>query len=76
VSTDDRTAALGAIAVPTLVIHGSADPLIDVTGGQATAAAIPNADLLVIGGMGHAQPRGAIPRLVAAIVANTQRAPA
>jgi pimeloyl-ACP methyl ester carboxylesterase len=72
---DDRTQALGRITAPTLVVHGSADPLIGVSGGYATAAAIPGADLLVIGGMGHAQPRGAIPRLVAAIVANARRPP-
>jgi pimeloyl-ACP methyl ester carboxylesterase len=43
----DRTAAVRTIAAPTLVIHGEADPLIPVTGGRATAAAIPGARLLV-----------------------------
>jgi pimeloyl-ACP methyl ester carboxylesterase len=66
----DRTAALGAVAVPTLVVHGANDPLIDVSGGRATAAAVPGAKLLVIPGMGHDLPRGAWPPIVDAIVAN------
>ena len=49
----DRTHALGAVDVPTLVIHGTADPLVDVTGGRATAAAVPGARLVEIAGMGH-----------------------
>ncbi len=56
VSSPDRTAALGAVACRTLVIHGEADPLIDPSGGRATAAAIPGADLWTIPGMGHDLP--------------------
>ena len=41
VASGDRTAALASWTLPTLVIHGEADPLIDVSGGRATAAAIP-----------------------------------
>jgi pimeloyl-ACP methyl ester carboxylesterase len=73
VASGDRTAALGAVAAPTLVIHGAVDPRIDVSGGVATAAAIPGADLLVIGGMGHGQPSGVVGRFVAAITANAAR---
>jgi pimeloyl-ACP methyl ester carboxylesterase len=54
----DRTAGLKQLDVPALVIHGDADKLCDVSGGRATAAAIPNAELLVIPGMGHDLPRG------------------
>jgi pimeloyl-ACP methyl ester carboxylesterase len=70
----DRTAALGGVTVPTLVIHGEADPLIDVSGGRATAAAVPGATLLTIPGMGHDLPRGAWPAIVDAIVANAAQA--
>jgi pimeloyl-ACP methyl ester carboxylesterase len=49
----DRTAALATVVAPTLVIHGNADPLIDVSGGHATAAAIPDATLHVVDGLGH-----------------------
>jgi pimeloyl-ACP methyl ester carboxylesterase len=52
----DRTPALAALRVPTLVIHGDADPLIDVSGGRATAHAIPGARLKVVAGMGHDLP--------------------
>jgi pimeloyl-ACP methyl ester carboxylesterase len=56
-TTPDRTADLGRVTVPTLVIHGADDALIDVSGGRATAAAIPEAELLVVEGMGHDFPR-------------------
>jgi pimeloyl-ACP methyl ester carboxylesterase len=53
VASPDRTSALRSLKVPTLVIHGEADQLIDVSGGRATAAAIPGAQLWTIPGMGH-----------------------
>lgn len=49
----DRTAELASLTVPSLVIHGRLDPLITLSGGEATAAAIDNAELLVIDEMGH-----------------------
>jgi pimeloyl-ACP methyl ester carboxylesterase len=52
----DRTAALRSVAAPTLVLHGVADPLVDVSGGRATASAIPGAELAVFDGMGHDLP--------------------
>jgi pimeloyl-ACP methyl ester carboxylesterase len=52
----DRTAELGELKVPSLIIHGDADPLVPMTGGKATAAAIPGASLKIINGMGHAIP--------------------
>jgi pimeloyl-ACP methyl ester carboxylesterase len=52
----DRTEDLKAVDRPTLVIHGEVDPLIDCSGGRATAAAIPGAQLWVIPGMGHDLP--------------------
>jgi pimeloyl-ACP methyl ester carboxylesterase len=74
VASPDRTAALGGVTVPTVVIHGEADPLIDVSGGRATAAAVPGAQLLVIPGMGHDLPRALWPQVVDAIAANAGRA--
>jgi pimeloyl-ACP methyl ester carboxylesterase len=55
-SAPDRTQDLKAVDCPTLVIHGEVDPLIDCSGGRATAAAIPGAQLWVIPGMGHDLP--------------------
>ncbi|MDA3040164.1 MAG: alpha/beta hydrolase [Actinomycetota bacterium] len=49
----DRTAELRQLRVPTLVIHGRLDPLVTLSGGEATAAAVPGAELLVIDEMGH-----------------------
>ena len=60
---------------PTVVLHGAEDPLIDPSGGVATAEAIPGAELVMIEGWGHDLPPGVWPRLVAAIDANARRAP-
>ncbi len=73
-ASGDRTGALRRVRVPTVVIHGTDDPLIDVSGGKATAAAIPDAELVLIEGMGHDLPRELWPRFVDLIVANAGRA--
>ncbi|HLM86134.1 MAG TPA: alpha/beta hydrolase [Solirubrobacteraceae bacterium] len=67
IASGDRTAQLRAISAPTLVIHGTTDPLIAPSGGRATARAIPGARLLSIEGMGHDLPRAAWPQLLDAI---------
>ena len=59
----DRAVALGDVRVPTLVVHGAADPLVTLPGGEATAAAIPGAELWVVEGMGHDLPADVIPEL-------------
>jgi pimeloyl-ACP methyl ester carboxylesterase len=56
VSQPDRTSALRSVRVPTLVIHGAEDPLVDPSGGRATADAVPNAKLKMVPGMGHDLP--------------------
>jgi pimeloyl-ACP methyl ester carboxylesterase len=55
------------------VIHGADDPLIGVSGGMATAAAIPGAELVVIDGMGHDIPRALWSRIITLIAAVVQR---
>ncbi|MGA2210391.1 MAG: alpha/beta hydrolase [Acidimicrobiales bacterium] len=65
-SQPDRTTDLSAVRAPALVIHGEADPLVDPSGGRATAAAIPGAQLKLIPGMGHDLP----PALTSEIVAD------
>ena len=72
----DRTALLRRIDVPTVVIHGTNDPLIDVSGGRATAAAIPGAELVLIEGMGHDLPAATWERIADAVCANVSRASA
>lgn len=70
----DRTPRLWQVSVPTLVIHGAADPLLGVSGGRATAAAIPGAELLVIEGMGHNLPEALWPEIVDRISVLVKRA--
>ena len=57
VAAGDLTPRLRQLTVPTLVIHGDADRLCDVSGGKAIAAAIPGAELVILSGMGHSIPR-------------------
>lgn len=49
-------AALADIAAPTLVIHGTSDPLFPLPHGQSLARRIPGARLLELDGVGHQQP--------------------
>lgn len=74
VTAPDRTERLRGVTVPATVIHGADDPLVNVSGGRATAEAIPGAELLVLDGMGHDLPRGLWPQIVDAIVATAARA--
>jgi pimeloyl-ACP methyl ester carboxylesterase len=74
IASGDRTSELRRIEAPTLVIHGSADPLVSPSGGRATARAIRGARLMLIDGMGHDLPRAAWPELIDAIVENGVRA--
>ena len=66
-ASGSRRRALAAVRVPTLVIHGSEDPLIPVSGGRATARAIPGARFMLVDGMGHDLPQGVWPAVVSAI---------
>ena len=75
-TSGDRRAALAALTVPTLVIHGADDPLVRVEGGRDTAATIPDAELHVIEGMGHDVPPGLYDVFVDAIAAHTSKAEA
>jgi pimeloyl-ACP methyl ester carboxylesterase len=52
----DRSRALRSLRVPTLVIHGTHDKMVHVSGGRATSQAIPGSELLLVPGMGHDVP--------------------
>jgi pimeloyl-ACP methyl ester carboxylesterase len=69
-ASGDRTARLAGLRVPTLVIHGTPDPLVPVEAGRATAAAIPGARLLELPTMGHALPMAIWPEVIGAIAAH------
>jgi len=53
VRSGSRSAALTSVTIPTLVLHGDADRLIDPSGGRRTAKMIPGARFVLIEGMGH-----------------------
>ena len=52
----DRSRALAGLDIPAAVVHGSADKMVHVSGGRATARALRGAELLVVDGMGHDVP--------------------
>jgi pimeloyl-ACP methyl ester carboxylesterase len=52
----NRSRGLASLRIPAAVVHGSADKMVHVSGGRATAQAIPGAELLIIDGMGHDLP--------------------
>lgn len=70
----DRTAELRGLKVPTVILHGADDPLIQPVGGEATAAAIPGAELRMIPGMGHDLPPALYDTFVDAILSAVGRA--
>lgn len=73
-ASGSRREALKQVTTPTLVIHGDIDPLIPVAGGKDTAAHIPNAELMIIEGMGHSLPTEVWPRIIEAIVSHAKAA--
>jgi pimeloyl-ACP methyl ester carboxylesterase len=73
-ASGDRTSELREIEAPTLVVHGTADPLVRPSGGRATARAITGAKLKTVRGMGHDLPRAAWTEIVDSIVQNAARA--
>jgi pimeloyl-ACP methyl ester carboxylesterase len=72
-ASGSRKAALAHVRVPTLVIHGDADPLVPVECGTDVAETVPGAQRLIIEGMGHALPITLWPRIVAAIATHAAR---
>ena len=56
VGSPDRRPALASVTVASLVLHGDDDPLVTPSGGEATAAALPNVRHVVYPGMGHSLP--------------------
>ncbi|MFC1868938.1 alpha/beta fold hydrolase [Thermodesulfobacteriota bacterium] len=74
ITNGSRRRRLASITSPTLVIHGSEDPLLPVEHGKDTAEAIPNAEMLIIDGMGHCLPKVTWPQIVDAIANHTRKA--
>jgi pimeloyl-ACP methyl ester carboxylesterase len=72
----DRTAELQDLDVPTLVIHGLSDPVINYSGGLALARAIPHSRFMGFAGMGHDLPRQLWSEVLAGLTAQIARAEA
>lgn len=70
----NRAARLRGVRVPTLVIHGLSDRMVHVSGGRATAAAVPGSELLLIDGMGHDLPQELFETFAVAIRRTADRA--
>lgn len=68
VADSTRASALAGVAVPTLVVHGRADPLVPLACGEDTARRIPGAKLAAIEGMGHDLPPGVVERLLELLI--------
>jgi pimeloyl-ACP methyl ester carboxylesterase len=66
-ASGSRKERLRSITAPTLVIHGTVDPLVHLAAGKDTAASIPGAKLMMIEGMGHALPIPMWPQIIDAI---------
>ena len=72
-ASPDRTPQLKKLNVPTLVVHGLEDGLVQPSGGYATTQAIPGARLLAFPDMGHNLPQARIPEILDEIKRNTLR---
>jgi pimeloyl-ACP methyl ester carboxylesterase len=66
-ASGSRKERLRAVKAPTLVIHGTVDPLVHPEAGRDTATSIPGAKLLMVEGMGHALPIPMWPQIIDAI---------
>lgn len=75
-ASGDRRPKLRDVRVPTLVIHGSCDPMFPLRAGRRLANLIPQATWLPIAGMGHDMPMPLWPTLVSAIARHAERAEA
>jgi pimeloyl-ACP methyl ester carboxylesterase len=69
-TTPSRIEALAAVDVPTLVVHGTEDPVFPIDHGEALAKAIPGSTLVTWEGVGHEIPLQLAPDLIALLLAN------
>jgi pimeloyl-ACP methyl ester carboxylesterase len=74
IASPDRTPGLRQIDVPTLVIHGMIDPLVQPSGGTATAAAVHGSRLLMFNDMAHDLPKARLSEIAEEIARNAVRA--
>ncbi|WP_455464411.1 alpha/beta fold hydrolase [Candidatus Hodarchaeum mangrovi] len=68
IASGSRKEELKGVNIPSLIIHGDADPLIPIEGGEDTAKSIPKTKFLKIQGMGHDIPLEIAPKIISKIV--------
>jgi pimeloyl-ACP methyl ester carboxylesterase len=71
-ASGDRSQKLRAVRAPTVVIHGSRDPLVRPVAGRSVAEAIPGARFVLVPGMGHDLPPEVWPLIAGELVANAR----
>jgi pimeloyl-ACP methyl ester carboxylesterase len=69
-ASGSRAEGLAALAVPTMVLHGDRDPLVNVSGGRRTAELVPGAELRIFEGMAHDMPPSYWDRIVGGLLDN------
>jgi pimeloyl-ACP methyl ester carboxylesterase len=74
ITAPNRTPQLNHLEVTTLVMHGTEDSLINISGGEATHRAIPDSEFLELRTMGHDLPQPLQAQIAAAIANNAQKA--
>lgn len=67
-----RRSRLARVTVPTLVLHGEADPLVKLEAGEDTARHISGSRLVTIPGWGHDLPIPLVPRIASEISAHAR----
>lgn len=67
-ASGSRAAGLATLDVPTMVLHGDADPLVDISGGRRTAELVPGAEFRLMADMGHDVPPQYWDRFIAGVV--------
>ena len=73
IASPDRTPQLRRLDIPTLVIHGLVDPLVQPSGGMATTSAVPGARLVMYPDMGHDLPAARLNEIADLIAEHTAR---
>jgi pimeloyl-ACP methyl ester carboxylesterase len=69
-ASGSRADGLAGLSLPTMVLHGDRDPLVNVSGGRRTAELVPGAQLRILEGMGHDMPPAYWDRIVAGVLDN------
>lgn len=74
IAQGDRRPQLAGLRLPSLILHGRADPLVPVAAGIDTAESIPGAELMLLDGVGHNLPKPVWPQMIDALTELTERA--